>query len=340
MPGAWLRRNALESLRTNARVVALGDATHGTHELYAAHVRMIKELVEQGVTTVAFEAPYAEFARIDEGGDPAELLRSHPYWFWDTQEVLDLMLWLRARNVRIAGIDASNVFEAAAYVVEKLRERDPELAAFAESQYMCLNSQPSEMCRSMIAEVRPRVPADLARAARIVEQGNEIREDLLGRRDQYLAENILALDGRVVVWGHNEHWGRLDYHLVDTTRRIRPAGAWLHDALGADYVAVGSVVLEGTFISVETTDRPRLAFLAMTPPSPNDWALLFDQAGRDELLVPTPPWPARPMRIAGSSVVSRQETMIEVMADLARKFDFVLYVRTSTPTQVRHWPVW
>jgi erythromycin esterase-like protein len=344
-PATWLRRHAITSFAPTARIVALGDATHGTHELYDAHVRMTLALVDQGVTTLAFEAPFAEFARIDDyvrtgEGDLSELLRSHPYWFWDTQEVFDLLTALRGRGVRIAGVDAANVFTSAEYVVEKLRERDPSLAAFAESQYACLHSPPSDLCRSLIAEVRPRVPAELQRAARMVEQGNDIREDILGRRDQYLAENLLALDGRVVVWGHNEHWGRTDYHLVDP-QLLRPAGVWLHEALGADYVAVGSVVRDGTFAAVETTDRPRLGIHTINAPAPDDWALLFDQAGRDELLVPVhPAWPARPMRIAGSSVVSRERATLEVRADLARKFDFVLYVRTSTPVQLRHWPVW
>ena len=75
-PQTWLPQHAI-ALRTteptsddsdlapvlplvgNARVVALGDATHGTHEFFTLHNRLAKYLIEHaGFRTVALEGPY------------------------------------------------------------------------------------------------------------------------------------------------------------------------------------------------------------------------------------------------------------------------------------------
>src|SRR5688572_14422981 len=71
-PAAWVRRNALplEDITglpwiSSARIVALGDATHGTHEFFASKGAIIQSLVlDRGFRTIAFEGPYAEFESV------------------------------------------------------------------------------------------------------------------------------------------------------------------------------------------------------------------------------------------------------------------------------------
>ena len=75
----------LDFTRT-ARIVALGDVTHGTHELFALKQRIVPLLAANGFRTLAIEAPYAELQRIRDyvrtgAGDPAALLVSSDY-FW------------------------------------------------------------------------------------------------------------------------------------------------------------------------------------------------------------------------------------------------------------------
>src|SRR5258705_4534057 len=77
-PALWLRSHAMPlasvepsaddsdlapllPLLANAHVIALGDATHGTHEFYAVKQRLIRFLVKHAnVRTVALEAPFGE----------------------------------------------------------------------------------------------------------------------------------------------------------------------------------------------------------------------------------------------------------------------------------------
>src|SRR5689334_21942379 len=88
----------------DARIVALGEATHGTHEFFEMKHRMLRFLVEEmGFNTFAIEANLPEANLLNDylhtgQGDPAALLDGLHFWTWDTQEVLDMILWMRAHN--------------------------------------------------------------------------------------------------------------------------------------------------------------------------------------------------------------------------------------------------
>lgn len=371
-PAQWLRTRAISDaqfaeLTRNARVVALGDATHGTHETYAAKQRLIPLVVANGFRTIAFEAPYAEWAKLDEyvvhgTGDPGAALRFAQYWFWDTNEILSIIEWARQQNeaglvppIRITGVDSTEPASAAKLVVDYLRGVDPAFAAEVEQSYACLSqiSPGDNWCRnlmgSVLASLEARdVPEEVLHIARVVEQGEQVIATNNRVRDAFMAENILWHADRgekIIILGHNEHWGQTPYRLVRPTL-IESAGGRLSDALGDAYFSLGSVLLDGTFLAIDyERGYGEIRTQIMTLPSPDDFATLFDQAGRDSMIVPLrgalPHWLAgtHRMRIAGSSVQSRTRTTLDLEADFGKKFDAVLYVRTSTPTQLRHWPL-
>jgi erythromycin esterase-like protein len=87
--------------------VGLGEATHGTHEDFAFKAALIKALVTAGrINAVAFETNYHGGRRLDAfirggPGTAADALRdSRMSQFWITQEIADLLDWLRAWNAR------------------------------------------------------------------------------------------------------------------------------------------------------------------------------------------------------------------------------------------------
>lgn len=96
----------LRSIVRNARVVSLGEATHGTHEFFAMKHRIFEYLVEEmGFTVFAFEAALPECDAINDYvlhgiGDPATALAGQHFWTWNTDEVLDLIVWMRNYNLR------------------------------------------------------------------------------------------------------------------------------------------------------------------------------------------------------------------------------------------------
>ena len=104
------------------RIVGLGDETHGTHEFFQMKRRLIQFLVkEAGFTVFAMELSYAASVDINEyvlngKGDRNKLLAKQGLWAWDTEEVSEVIEWLRQYNssvpaekkVRFVGFDIHN----------------------------------------------------------------------------------------------------------------------------------------------------------------------------------------------------------------------------------------
>jgi len=120
-PTEWIRANAirlttvesghgfadmqpLKAVVGDARVVSLGEATHGTREFFQLKHRMLEFLAsEMGFTIFSIEANMPEAYRLNDyvlngTGDPAQLLKGLYFWTWDTGEVLDMIRWMRAFN--------------------------------------------------------------------------------------------------------------------------------------------------------------------------------------------------------------------------------------------------
>lgn len=87
-----------------ARVVALGEATHGTREFFQLKHRMLEFLAsEMGFTVFAIEATMPEAFDINDyvltgQGDPKKALAGIYFWTWDTEEVLAMIEWMRSYN--------------------------------------------------------------------------------------------------------------------------------------------------------------------------------------------------------------------------------------------------
>jgi erythromycin esterase len=121
-----------------ARVLGLGEATYGTHEDFAFKAALIKALVMAGrINAVAFEANYHGGRRLDafirgEPGTAADALRgSGLFSFWVTQEIAELLEWLRAWNaagkepIRVVGIDVQDVLRDTEAALDFLAPFEP-----------------------------------------------------------------------------------------------------------------------------------------------------------------------------------------------------------------------
>jgi erythromycin esterase-like protein len=133
----------------DARVVLLGEATHGTSEFYRARAAITRRLVERhGFTVVAVEADWPDANRIDRYVRHRPLLQTEdeaftrfPTWMWRNSEVYDFLDWLRgynesvARNRRVEfrGLDLYSLGSSIAAVLAYLDEVDPEEAKDARA---------------------------------------------------------------------------------------------------------------------------------------------------------------------------------------------------------------
>lgn len=139
----------------DARVVLLGEATHGTSEFYRARAAITRRLIEhQGFSIVAVEGDWPDAARIDDYarhraprprlGDP---FVRFPTWMWRNAEVLAFADWLRGYNAQRAardqasfhGLDIYSLGESIHAVLSYLDRTAPAMVAPARSRYACLS---------------------------------------------------------------------------------------------------------------------------------------------------------------------------------------------------------
>jgi erythromycin esterase-like protein len=141
----------------DARIVLLGEATHGTHEFYRERARITRRLIEEkGFTAVAVEADWPDAYRvnryirgINDDTSPDEALsgfKRFPTWMWRNDDVVELVTWLREYNASRApnatqvgfyGLDLYSLFTSIEEVLKYLEEVDPDAARRARYRYSC-----------------------------------------------------------------------------------------------------------------------------------------------------------------------------------------------------------
>jgi erythromycin esterase-like protein/predicted phosphoribosyltransferase len=151
--------DALFDLVGDARFVLLGEASHGTHEFYAARARMTQRLIEEkGFCAVAAEADWPDAYRVDRyvrgrsnDATAEEALRGFerfPTWMWRNTVVVDFVGWLRERNDRVGderakagfyGLDLYSLHRSIHEVIAYLERVDPAAAARARERYSCFD---------------------------------------------------------------------------------------------------------------------------------------------------------------------------------------------------------
>ena len=91
----------LKNLVGDSRIVSLGEATHGTREFFQIKHRILEFLAtEMCFNLFAIEANMPEAYRVNDyvltgAGDPKQLLAGLKEWPWNTEEVLDMIRWMR-----------------------------------------------------------------------------------------------------------------------------------------------------------------------------------------------------------------------------------------------------
>ncbi len=190
----------LESLRNVigiSQVVGLGEATHGNREFFQIKHRIIKFLVtEMGFDTVVFESPEERAKKIDHyiktgQGSEDQLLEGLGYEVWKTQEVLDLIYWLRefnsisGRQINWYGFDVNDQTGLSSI------ERDKRMA---ENVLKVLKDNPY----SKVALWAHNVHVSYAGTSSFRALGRNLRDEL---DDRYISFGMLFNQGSILMQG-------------------------------------------------------------------------------------------------------------------------------------------
>lgn len=133
----------------NAKIVGMGEATHGTQEFFQMKHRIFKYLVEkQGFRYLAFEYDLGgcmalnEMIQSGQGDIKAWMSQQMYFWTWRTTEVLQLFLWMQEYNrnkpdgekVHLVGVDCQFPKQAVPQLVNLLKPYDNSFATEVSSK--------------------------------------------------------------------------------------------------------------------------------------------------------------------------------------------------------------
>lgn len=245
---------------SDARVVLIGEASHGTSEFYRARAAITRRLVERhGFTIIAAEADWPDAAKIDRYSrhlHPSTWVedgfKRFPTWMWRNQEVADFAAWLRNHNealpteqrVEFRGLDVYSLGTSIREVLDYLDRVDPDAARAARRRYGCLSPWHEE-------------PATYGRKVMLGGPSceDQVVEQLRALLDQQLdylnrdggsffnaernARVVLAAEQyyRAMYRGSTESWNLRDRHMFDTLRALldhrggdAKAVVWAHNS--------------------------------------------------------------------------------------------------------------
>jgi protein-L-isoaspartate(D-aspartate) O-methyltransferase len=237
----------------DARVVLLGEASHGTSEFYRARAAITRRLIERhGFTIVALEADWPDAATLDrvvrhrrgphqsstlmgtqewrEGEEKA--FARFPTWMWRNREFDAFVRWLHGHNegraveemAGLFGLDLYNMHGSMRAVIDYLEGVDPKLADEARERYECLDPfsrSPATYGRLAVSSgyafCKDQAVATLgdlmARRLELVRSDGE--EWLDAAANARLVKNAEAYY-RVMYEGNEESWNLRDSHMFET----------------------------------------------------------------------------------------------------------------------------
>ena len=156
LTGASDDYDALLELVGDARLVLIGEASHGTQEFYAERAAITRRLItEKDFGGVCIEGDWPDAYRVDcyvkgDGTDASaeqalQGFQRFPTWMWRNHIVCDFVEWLRARNEACTGLrragfyglDLYSMFSSIEAVLAYLRRVDPDAAERARHRYAC-----------------------------------------------------------------------------------------------------------------------------------------------------------------------------------------------------------
>lgn len=224
----------------DAKVVCIGEASHGTSEFYRLRASITQELIERkGFTVVAVEADWPDAAVVNsyvKSNKNSYLASSafsrFPQWMWRNAEVLQFCRWLREYNASRAetsqvgfyGLDLYSMYTSIDEVLKYLAAEETELEQVAREQYACL-----EPWRG-----RPQAYGEATVSRRFIGCEQEVLgllQDLLAKRSEYkdfdggryfnAVQNARVVANaesyyRVMYHGAVESWNLRDSHMFQT----------------------------------------------------------------------------------------------------------------------------
>lgn len=142
----------------DARLVLLGEATHGTREFYQARINLSQYLItEKNFHAIAIEGDWTSTylihnfvqgkGKVADAVAALDDFKRFPEWMWRNKTMLSFLKWLREYNdamsetnkIGFYGLDLYCLSASMQAVIDYLKLHDPEAAKHAVYRYACFD---------------------------------------------------------------------------------------------------------------------------------------------------------------------------------------------------------
>lgn len=348
----------LSEIVGDARMVALGENSHGSSSIYKLKFRMIQHLVEhEGFSVFALEMPTVEAEYINEyvrngQGDIDQVITKLSYPSWQTEEMINIIEWMKTYNkqrtnkVEFRGYDMQNGWSALEAVREFAASYDSMLFSDLEkisSLYEeslktghprdSLLEKSNTILRYLKEKSFDDVTADhletMKHYMNIFMQSIAFHFQLehAKSRDEYMAENIrwimenIAETSRAIISADNTH----------ITKAGGKTGAFLNEWYGENYVGFGFTYKTGTYSAY----GPEPSY-EVHPPYVGTYEYLFSKSIHKNFLLDlrqTKNISLLNQSAGFRSIGSRPQEVTQFYEiDIKKHFDVIVYLDTSSHT--------
>lgn len=240
--------NILEGIG-NAKVVMIGEASHGTEEFYYHRAEITKRLIEdKGFSCVCVEGDWPDCYLINNYVKGKAGLKESfskftrfPLWMWRNHQTIKFARWLKDHNsalendtkkVGFYGLDLYSLHSSMHEVLKYLQEHDPAAAKKARERYACFDhfsgdaqEYGMETCYGMKKSCENEVVTQLTDMRLAYAKSLKENHDL-NKENEYFS----ALTNAIVVKDSEEYyrgmftnkntWNMRDSHMTETLDSI------------------------------------------------------------------------------------------------------------------------
>jgi erythromycin esterase len=360
----------------SAQIIAMGEASHGTSELFSLKDRFFRYLVEHdGVRIFAMEANWSDGEQIDRylqtgQGSLRDILAST----WDSREVLRLIQWMRCYNIshhralHFFGMDMQQPNTVISYLVDFYKTYEPTQAAGIKYDEACIDKPTMRLFKDSLSDgpkciVATRfVVQELAsdsnvrrsagraaylaafHAAELVEEAaieysyKDIKKKAAAR-DLAMAHNVQWLVSVLYPSSKVFLWAH-NGHVGVGLEAWPSMGTILRQSYGSDYFTIGQTFDHGSVSQPEGETK-------IPPAIGNASEVIFRKVGMSPFFldfreVPRHSqlgrWLFQPngIRSLGAGTIGAAEVQNEIAATLPLSFDAITFIDTGHPVQWLH----
>lgn len=342
----------------SVKVLALGENSHGSSSIYKLKLRLVQYLVQdKGYSMFALESPSIEADVInkyvtEQVGTIEEVINNLVYPVWRTQEMIDIIEWIKLHNrtaktkVQFRGFDMQDKAAAMKRLLVIVNDHDNKLKPNLDSLTSELKKERPDFSNAyrraeslekyvhgINANASPvysrEVILEMKRCVLILKQNLGLELNLK-TRDEYMAENIQWLltnyctKGRLIVSADNSH----------ITKATGKMGQYLKLMNGSDYLNIGFTFNTGSYAAYG--DKK---YYEVHPSYEGTYEYLFSKANVDNFILdlrkPTVKAIVSPSKGFRSIGSKPQETTQFSEITLSDNYDLIAYLENSIHTEMR-----